>query len=289
MTALTDPDSLRPRFRFLGHLVLPGAILIAALTGCYLTLGITIVEKSLSAIALPVGLIWLALLMSVYVSIILKQRGVAIVAGMSLCLLWTFGNFFVANGLSKSLEYPYLGFDLDHLKKQDVIVVLGGGTSTNLNLQPQLTAAGDRVALAAAAFHDGKTDQIICTGSQTYRASPDDLQQGEEAMALLTTMGVPRSAIETIRGDNTFQEMQNLKAWRSQHPKVKRIGILTSAWHLKRAMRLASNAGIEATPIPADFHSRFSDVAADWVIPSADNLNRSSLAIKEYLARLVGR
>lgn len=284
-----DTDATQPRLRIVRHLVPPAVVAAIALGGCYLTLGITIVEKSLSAVALPVGFIWLALIMSVYFSIILKQRVAAVIAGVCLCLVWVFGNFFVANSLSKSLERPYLEFDLNTLPHQDVVVVLGGGTSTSLNGSPQLTGSGDRVAMAARVFNAGKTDRIICTGSQTYRYSPDDLPYGDEAKMILGTMGVPQSAVETIVGDNTFQEMQNLKIWLTDQPEVQQVGILTSAWHLNRAMRLASKAGITATPIPADFRSSFATFSADWVIPSAANLNQSSLALKEYLAAIVGR
>lgn len=284
-----DTDATETRLQITRHFILPGIVAAIALGGSYLALGITIVEKSLSAIALPVGLVWLSLIMAVYISITLNQRVTAIITGVSLCLLSAFGNFFVANGLSNSLERPYLAFDFDSLQHQDVVVVLGGGTSTRLNGSPQLNSAGDRIAMAARVFNAGKTELLICTGSQTYRSSPNDLPYGDEAKWLLSTMGVPPSSVDTIVGDNTSEEMKNLSQWLTTHPDVKRVGILTSAWHLNRALRLAAKAGINATPIPADFHSQFATFSADWIIPSAANLNQSSLAIKEYLAAIVGR
>ena len=255
----------------------------------YLAFGITIVEKSLSALASPVGTIWLALLFWVYISITLKQRAAAVVAGMCLAILWGFGNFYVANQLTKSLEHPYFGFYLDDLEKLDVVVVLGGGTSTNINGEPQLGSSGDRIAMAAKVFHAGKTDRLICTGVKTYRPATEALEVGEEAAAILIQMSIPSDSIETIGGQNTSQEMQAIKRWMSENPTGSRIGILTSAWHLNRAMRLAKAAGIDATPIPADFMSRNATVSNDWVIPTAGNLSRSSRVVREYLAALIGR
>ena len=259
------------------------------LGGAWLAFGITIVEKSLTALLMPVGLIWLALLMSLYIAITRKQRLNAVIAGFCLALVWLFGNFFVSNALMKSLEQPFLGFEIESMEKLDVVVVLGGGTANNTNGQTQLNHAGDRVAVAAQVYLAGKTDRLICTGTQVYSKSPDDLKYGEQAKALLTSLGVEAGDIETVAGANTSQEMQNLKQWVADHPDQPRIGILTSAWHTSRAMRLAKAAGIDATPVPADFRTQRANVTPDWVIPSADNLLNSSLAMKEYLARLIGR
>jgi len=106
---------------------------------------------------------------------------------------------------------------------------------------------------------------------------------------ILNDFGIPSDSIETIAGANTSQEMQEIKKWMAANPEATRIGILTSAWHLNRAMRLANAAGIEATPIPADFMSTYAPVSADWVIPTSENLFRSSRALREYLAALVRR
>lgn len=287
---LQEQSGLRyPRLSIAGHLFVFATLSAICLGVVYLAFGITIVEKALSALALPVGLIWLALLIWVYISISLRQRSAVVIAGFCLAAIWGFGNSFVANQLAKSLEHPYFGFELAAIGKLDAVIVLGGGTTTNLNGQAQLSSYGDRVAMAAKVFFAGKTDRLICSGMQTYRSSPEDLHVGEETRAVLLSWGIPEQSLETIGGANTSQEMQALKTWMADHPERKRIGILTSAWHLHRAMRLANNAGIEATPIPANFISSFSNVSPDWVIPSSENLNRSTLILHEYLARLVNR
>ena len=227
--------------------------------------------------------------MWVYIFVSLKQRTAATIAGLCLVILWGFGNFYMANQLAKGLEHPYFGFQLNDLEKLDAIFVLGGGTTTNLNGEPQLVESGDRVAMAAKVFRAGKTERVICTGMRTYRLSVETLEVSEEAEAILIGLGVPSDSIETLAGQNTSQEMQAIKRWMAENPTVTRIGILTSAWHLKRAMRLAGAAGIKATPVPADFISRNSAVSADWIIPSAENHYRSSRAVREYLAALVNR
>jgi uncharacterized SAM-binding protein YcdF (DUF218 family) len=272
-----------------GHLLPPLVVCALAITVAYAAFGITIVEKSLTALAMPVGLVWLILLAWVYICFCLGQRKTAIGAGIALMLVWGFGNFFVANALVKNLERPFLGFEPADLQPLDVVAVLGGGTTTNANAQPQLARSGERIAMAAKLFLAGKTDRIICTGTQTYISSDDDLDTAEESKAILVKLAIEPESIDTIPGANTSQEMQQLKKWLANHPDAQRIGIITSAWHLKRAMRLAKATGIDATPIPADFLSRYPTVSSDWIIPSSENLDHSTLAIKEYLAALVGR
>lgn len=257
--------------------------------GAYAAWGTTILEKSLTALAMPVGFIWLILLVWVYCACCLRQRVTVIVAALCLAIVWCFGNFIVANALVKSLERPFFGFDPAALEPLDAIVVLGGGTTTNPNAQAQLARSGERIAVAAKLFVAGKSERIICTGTQRYISSQDDLDTAEESQALLRGLAIPTESIETIPGENTYQEMQNLKIWLAEHPDAQKIGIITSAWHLGRAMRLADATGIEATPIPADFLSRYGSVSPDWIIPSSENLERSALALKEYLAALVGR
>ena len=259
------------------------------LGGAYAALGTTIVEKSLTALAMPVGLLWLILLAWLYRSFCLRQHAVVFVAGLCLAIVWGFGNFIVANALVKSLEKPFLSFDPAQLEPLDAIVVLGGGTTTSPNAQAQFGRWGERVGMAAKLFLANKADRIICTGTQTYISSEDDLDTSQESKAILLSLAIEAESIDVIAGENTHQEMLSLKRWLVEHPDTQRIGIVTSAWHLARAMRLAESAGVEATPIPADFLTRFPTASPDWIIPSSENLERSALALKEYLAALLGR
>ncbi len=238
---------------------------------------------------MPIGFVWLILLVWVYGAFCMRQRSTVIVAGLCLAIVWGFGNFFVANALVKGLEKPFFGFDPAALEPLDAIVVLGGGTTTNPNAQAQLARSGERIGMAAKLFLAGKADRIICTGTQTYISSEDDLDTSQESKAILLGLAIEPDSIDVIPGANTRQEMLSLKQWLADHPDTQRIGITTSAWHLKRAMRLANSTGIEATPIPADFLTRFPTASPDWIIPSSENIERSALALKEYLAALVGR
>ena len=133
------------------------------------------------------------------------------------------------------------------------------------------------------------TPQIICTGIQVYRSDPADLDPREESKNCLVALGVPEKDISTLSGANTYQEMQHLKEWIDGQDSTHRLGILTSAWHLPRAMRLAEARGIKAIAVPSDFRSQFLSPSVRMVVPTADSLLVSTATVKEYLAGWVKR
>jgi uncharacterized SAM-binding protein YcdF (DUF218 family) len=187
------------------------------------------------------------------------------------------------------MEAAYLNQDLSAAEPYDVVVVLGGGTMTRLSGTPQVSSSGDRVVQAARIWHAGKAKQIMCTGVQSFASSDEkDLHPYEEAAIILEELGVAPQAILKLNGKNTSEEMKNLKKWAELNPD-KRIGLLTSAWHLPRAVRLARSHGLDVEPIAAGFFSEAYAPSPQVVVPSEYYLMVSAAVTKEYLARLVNR
>jgi len=233
----------------------------------------------------------------VYFCLLLRQAWPAVIAFFCWLVLTLGGNTWVSGMLARSLEAPYQDTNVLELEPMDVVVVLGGGTNTRLNGTPQAAASGDRITVAASLYHGGITNRLVCTGSQTFRSSPADLHPREEATAILMSLGVPKDALLEMRGNNTSEEMESLKKWLAENEakndaeasSSQRVGIVTSAWHMKRAMRLANDNGLEVIAVPADFYSEPFVPTPGWVIPSGHNLDLTAILVKEYLARIVGR
>ncbi len=260
------------------------------LAAVYGLAGRTMTEKTLTALATPIGLVWLLLIGIGWWLLRIERYGTAAVVFLTWLVLTLGGNAWVANHLIGQLEAPWREVDGITGPAFDVVVVLGGGTSERGAGRAQLAADGERVITAARMFHAGKTEQILCTGTQFWRADEADLHFREEAAQILDGLGIPADRIEQIEGSNTTREMQNLRSWIDRQPDpALRVGIITSAYHLSRAMRLAAANGIVAEPIPANFYSTELASSPSWVIPSADNLKNTAAATKEYLAGLIGR
>ncbi|MCP4478557.1 MAG: YdcF family protein [Planctomycetaceae bacterium] len=253
--------------------------------------GITMLEKTLTSLVMPIGLVWVGLITLTYLLLISRQKILGFLSLGCLLAITLGGNQFASNYLAYSLEAPFSQIDIAQIPNLDAVIVLGGGTSSTYNNRSQLGMAGDRVATAARLYHSGQVKKIICTGSQSFRASPEDLHPREEAKLILTEFGIPASAVILLEGENTSQEMNSLKSWIPEHinSPQPRVGLITSAWHLKRALRLAKSQGLEFEPIPSNFISGPVNPSPHWVIPSGDNLATTGRIFKEYLAAIVSR
>ena len=272
---------------FLVSLAWIGFVALAATWGLG---GRKLFEKSLTALASPVGVAWLSLFGIGWWLFRTNRRGEATVVFLTWLLLTLGGNIWITHQLVGYLEAPWQEVDGITGEPFDVVVVLGGGTSERGPGRAQLAADGERVITAARMFHAGKTQRIICTGTQRWRSTESDLHFRDEATQILVGLGIPADRIEQLEGHNTTKEMQSLRLWIEQQsdPAI-RVGVLTSAYHLSRAMRLATANGIVADGIPANFRTPQLAVSHSWVIPTAENLRNSAIAIKEYLAVFVGR
>ncbi len=276
------------RFRYLPHLLLlafVGAV-FCAIVGA--VAGMTMLEKLLTSLVMPVGIIWLFLLVTIYFCLINRTAWPAIMCFVCWLFLTVAGNGFFASWYAGTIEREFLQQDLSAVEPYDVVVVLGGGTTTRLSGKPQVSESGDRIVQVARLWHAGKAKQVMCTGLQSFRSSEEDLHPYEEATILLEELGVEPQALLKLNGVNTSEEMQNLKKWSDLNP-GKRIGLLTSAWHLPRAVRLAKSQGVEVDPIAAGFFSQPYAPSPSIVVPSEYNLVVTAAVTKEYLAKLVGR
>ena len=67
------------------------------------------------------------------------------------------------------------------------------------------------------------------------------------------------------------------------------LTLVTSSFHMPRAVMIFERAGLSVVPYPTDFRS--SGGHADWVslLPSATGLHKTSEAVREFIGRLYYR
>ncbi len=287
------------------HLAILAVLGISAIGIVWGAAGRTMAEKTLKELVAPVGLVWILLGMGVWFSFVWRRAGSAVLLLLVWGILTAGGNEFVASRLIQSLEQPWIeaeqvqmaagpdaADDPAKTKPFDLVIVLGGGTTADPLLRPQLGFGGDRVMKAAQLYHAGQAQRICVTGEQTFRSVEGDPDPAEEARDLLKNIGVPEGAIVALRGKNTSGEMQFIRQWLDAQPDSAtwRIGLVTSAWHMSRAMKLAENVGLhQLHAVPADWMSQPWAPGPSLVVPSASNLGNTARAIHEYLGRWIGR
>ena len=281
------PRRRSPYPRLLIHyivLCVIGAIIIGAVAA---TSGMTMASKLLQSLSAPTAIVWMLLFLTAYSCTICRIGLASIVAWIAWLMLSLAGNAYISNQVVMTLERPF--FDDQPLDEEpfDLIIVLGGGTKTSPNGRAQLSTSGDRLMLAARMIHLGKAKTVVCTGNHWQPKIEEDMDYAEESMRILKAFETD-TEIVTLKGINTREEMINIAEWLKENPQD-RIGIITSAWHLPRALRLAQLNGIQCVGLPSDFRTRPFRPEPTLLVPGAYHLNNTRLALREHLARIMGQ
>jgi uncharacterized SAM-binding protein YcdF (DUF218 family) len=174
----------------------------------------------------------------------------------------------------------------------DAIVVLGGGMEGSRKGKRErgnLLNAGDRVWFGAQLWRAGRAPVLILSGGNAEWSASD--QPEAEAMAtFLVDLGVPRGAMLLESQSLTTHENALRTREVMQANGIRRVLLVTSALHMRRAMAAFAAAGIDAVPAPTDFEAvpPREMTVLDW-LPDAGALEGSTRAIKEYVGYWVYR
>ena len=240
-------------------------------------------QKVVIELMLPIGAIWI-LLIVVTVWLLHRQRkqthpapGHRMLAHGSLGILLIYsilGNTVVGDLMLGSLEQRYADQTILDRDSAEILVVLGGGTSVGINGDIQLLGSqGNRLLAAARLFHAGKVKTILCTGSPIDGISLGEVASpSRQSAILLQQLGIPEDAIVQLDGQHTKSEIAAVRDWCRIH-QVKRVAILSSAWHLSRAETLANNAGLVVDAIPAGFDTAPMQLSPICLIPSVNGIS----------------
>jgi uncharacterized SAM-binding protein YcdF (DUF218 family) len=174
-----------------------------------------------------------------------------------------------------SKEYPTAG----------AIVVLGGTTAAvRWPRQESEELGGSRLMPAARLFKAGKAPLVIVTGGETYTGTRGDKRsQTGDMKELLMEMGVPADAIvEEIGSRNTHEDVQ-FAADLLEKRGIKSALLVTTAWHMFRAMAFAERTGVHFTPVPIG-HEIVEEPYNVWsFFPDPGALSWSATVLKEYI------
>jgi uncharacterized SAM-binding protein YcdF (DUF218 family) len=178
------------------------------------------------------------------------------------------------------------------------IVLLGGGTESPESPRPitEINSAGDRVLYAAWLYQQGKAPVILASGG-LLDWELHQTTSAQNMKTLLQMIGVPTDAILLQPESRNTYEDALYSARLLKEKGIRRILLVTSAWHMPRSVRLFQAQGLEVVPAPTDFNV----TDADWkeltspdvrvqilaLLPSADSLGLTTRMLKEYLGMLV--
>jgi uncharacterized SAM-binding protein YcdF (DUF218 family) len=267
--------------------VLAVLMLVCGLTAALTIPSPLILKKLVTHLVMPSGLVWIALV-GVFVYAIKQMHWrTASLLGAVTALFMLLGNDWCAHRLAAWLEAPYAKITPSEAGHFDAVFVLGGGVGSTPSGGAQLDCAGDRVMLAARMFAAGQMDYVITTGERIEGLYEGGRDPAELTVEILNDLGVPEAQILTIGGRTTSEEMRNIQTLQNEH-QWQRLGVITSAGHLPRAMRLAEKAGLQLEPLPSNFEGEDRPWTELSLIPDSAALYTNQKSLKELLARAAG-
>jgi uncharacterized SAM-binding protein YcdF (DUF218 family) len=179
--------------------------------------------------------------------------------------------------------YPYR--PVEAVPTTGAVVVLSGmldGTPTSDGTLSQWGEATDRFFAGLDLFRAGKAPVMIFTqGRLPWSGRP--LEGGMLARRAVS-LGVPESQImltgEVANTEDEALAVSDLMGLAD----IRNLTLVTSSFHMPRAVMIFERAGLSVVPYPTDFRTKADLDWTDWV-PSARAFGATSLGVREYIGR----
>lgn len=233
-----------------------------------------------STFFVPPGL-FLVLLLALVTKLYRRQRESAAILCVITALFYLCTIPAVADPVIRSLESRY---SPPAAFSGDVIVLLGGGATMdtpNLDGHGHLSgSAANRLLTAAQLYHKYHLP-IIASGGKVLETTGTE---AEISRTILMGLGVPadKNIVEN-QSLNTTQNAEYSKKLLDSHGNSQPL-LVTSAFHMPRAVLQFQKAGVTVTPWPTDYQANVHSLVS-WFdfVPSSGALTNIALSIKEYL------
>lgn len=236
-------------------------------------------KKLISALLLPVPIIVLLFAIGVFLIWFIPRFQLASkYLSLAFFILVLFSFAAVPSWLLGQLESQYRPL-ISIPKDVQMIVVLGGGVRENTSDPPntQLSSATlSRLIEAIRLYRQQPNRKIVLSGGRVFGANSESHTMNN----LVVALGVPQEDIVIENGSrDTHQEALYLKSKLDGKPFI----LVTSAYHMPRAMALFKAQGLDPIAAPAQFLVKQNYYAPKYYLPNTTNLVYADIAIHEYL------
>jgi uncharacterized SAM-binding protein YcdF (DUF218 family) len=194
----------------------------------------------------------------------------------------------LAMSIYSPLETSYLPKRYKDYPKADAIVVLGGTASSLTPPRVEVEEThGSRLTPAYSLYRLEKAPVILLSsGSWYFTAQKERRVEAQDMAEFLMGIGCPEKALVLEgRSRNTFENAVESAAWLKAHGK-KKVLLVTSAFHMRRAVPLFEEQGVEVIPVPTE--QRLIDRSFGFwdFIPDLTSLGYTTSAMKEHVGHL---
>ena len=218
-----------------------------------------------------VSFVWLS-----FAFFVRKCRSLVIVGTVLWLWFWSCG--IAGRIIALSLEREWTVVAAEDQPAADAIVLLGGGVSAQREgfPTPDLKQAADRAWYAARLYRAGKAPIVIPSNSCAEKCDN----------VLLVDLGVPESAIRLEAAAKNTEE--NARFVAAMLGDGKKILLVTSAWHMRRAVFMFQKyaPGLEVIPAATDYEALTgfsSKISWKDFLPDASALAGNTIMFKEIV------
>jgi len=233
-------------------------------------------NKLLPIFVLPIA--WVMVLLAIA---LWRRRRWPIIA--ALAVLYVASMPVVGSGLLHWLESAHPSQSIAGVAPADAIVPLGGilGPLSTPGRVANVNEAGERLEAGIALWQAKKAPWLVFTGG---RAPWSDLPEteGVQVARLAVARGVPADQIQVTREvGNTADEARAVRDLMAERG-WKKIILVTSAWHMRRAARQFRKAGVDFIPFPVDYQvTPLQPFTLLDFLPRADGLRATEWTLRE--------
>jgi uncharacterized SAM-binding protein YcdF (DUF218 family) len=253
-------------------------------------------KKILSPFLMPLTLCFLCAFAGLcFLWLTRRQRTgkILVTAGLFILMVLSYGA--IPDYMLRSLEDQYPRYDQDIaltiLKSEEqlppkYVVVLGGGhiQDPRLPILSQLsTPTLARLAEGISLWRQHPDSRLVLSGGAVFDSISEATMMGRAARQL----GVaPEQMILEGESRDTIEAVRLLKSIVKDDSLI----LVTSAYHMPRAMAMFRKEGIRPIPAPADYRAKRSSVRSPQsFFPHAANIDHAHAAVHEYLGMMWGR
>ncbi|NND68967.1 MAG: YdcF family protein [Halioglobus sp.] len=237
--------------------------------------------KLASLVIYPLSFSLFLALLALLLFLLRWRRAATALCCFAFAWLYAFSTATVANSLTDYLEAPYPPKVMSVVPLSEAIVLLGGATrgDTHRARAPDLNQRADRLLHAVALYKQSKAPLVVVSGGSPVGGRSEAAQMRD----LLLLMGVPLSAMQLERQSRNTRENALYVGEMLRERGVRRILLVTSAFHMRRAVPLFEKQGLEVVPAPTDFQRLVDNSLVPGWLPGVGNLARSSEALHEII------
>lgn len=241
-----------------------------------------IVSKVFTFFIMPQGIICILLLYAIYTKNRTKSRRSIIAA---LIFFYLFSTPFFINEVMRLCEVPPT--PISTVKPHDIGIVLTGGNTLSNKLPAENIFFGgtsDRIAQALQLYKKGKIKKILLSGGDVPIFGETKTREIEQTAKYLIISGVPRDVIYMEdRSTNTRENaIKCAGILKKEFPNQSCI-LITSAFHMKRAVKCFEKVGIHVSPYGANYLSTERIWTFIDFLPGSGNMFQIQLVFREII------